>query len=94
MNILDTLIKPIVTEKSETLRDTNNVYTFEVALKANKPMIKEAIKKIYGHKPIKVNIVTQKRKRKRNRYGYGYTSLKKKAYVYLATKDKIESHKV
>lgn len=42
------LIKPIISEKSETLTDTMNQYTFVVASSANKVEIKKAVEKMYG----------------------------------------------
>ncbi len=89
MNLYDVLKKPLVTEKAEALR-AENVYIFEVDRKANKKLIKEAVRKIYGVTPEKVNVTYINAKRKRNRYGYGFTPRRKKAYVFLDKKDKIE----
>ncbi|MEN9327528.1 MAG: hypothetical protein RI947_336 [Candidatus Parcubacteria bacterium] len=46
MNIEHVVIKPILTEKSTNLTK-NNVYTFEVALKANKHSVASALEKVY-----------------------------------------------
>ena len=89
MELADVIKKPLVTEKAELLRN-DNVYVFEVAVKANKKMVKDAIKAIFKVKPEKVNITYILPRRKRNRYGYGLTKKRKKAYVYLNKKDKIE----
>ena len=80
MHLLDVIIQPMSTEKTELLRGAN-VYTFEVHTKANKTMISNAIRLIYGHTPIKVNVAYRRSKKKRNQTGYGRTSLRKKAYV-------------
>jgi len=79
----------MVTEKAEVLR-SGNVYAFEIDLRANKTLVKQAIKKIYGVTPEKVNITYIKVKGKRNKYGTGFKPSRKKAYVFLDKKDKIE----
>jgi len=89
MNLYDVIKKPMITEKAEALR-ANNVYAFEIDQKANKSLVKQAIKKIYGITPERVNITYNPDKLKRNRYGFGVKSGFKKAYVYLNKKDKIE----
>jgi len=89
MNLYDVLKRPIVTEKAEQLRESN-VYTFEVDKNANKTLVKQAIRKVYGVVPEKINITYIPSRKKRNRMNYGYTSRGKKAYVYLSQKDKIE----
>ena len=89
MNLYDVINTPVVTEKAEVLRQSN-VYIFKVNRSANKNLVKQAIKALYGVTPVKVNILNVIGKSKKNRYGTGYTSGYKKAYVYLNKKDKIE----
>jgi large subunit ribosomal protein L23 len=89
MNLYEVLRKPLVTEKAEYLRG-QNIYAFDINVNANKTLVKQAIKKIYGVTPEKVNISVVRPKAKRNRFGMGYKSWKKKAYVFLNKKDKIE----
>ncbi|MDH5716345.1 MAG: 50S ribosomal protein L23 [Spirochaetia bacterium] len=89
MNIYDVLKKPIITEKAEALRE-KSIYVFEIDKRANKKMVSSVIEKIYGVKPVKVNVARTRGKTKTNRYGLGRTSSKKKAYVFLNKKDKIE----
>ncbi|RME93833.1 MAG: 50S ribosomal protein L23 [Candidatus Hydrogenedentota bacterium] len=89
MNLYDVIIKPILTEKAEGLRQ-ENVYAFEVSRRANKKLVKEAIREIYGITPKKVNILNVPPRKKSNRYGVSYTAAKKKAYVFLDKKDKID----
>ena len=66
MNLYDVIRKPMVTEKAEVLRNSN-IYAFEIDLRANKTLVKQAIKKIYGVIPEKVNIAYIKAKGKRNK---------------------------
>lgn len=89
MNIYDVIKKPIISEKAEDLRN-RNIYAFEVNKKAHRDEVKAAIEKIYGVKPEKVNILNVRAKAKSNRFGIGYKSSRKKAYVFLNKKDKIE----
>ncbi|MES0490752.1 MAG: 50S ribosomal protein L23 [Leptospirales bacterium] len=89
MNVFDVINSPIVTEKAEVLRE-QNVYVFKVSKRANKTLIKKAIKAIYGVTPLKVNVLNVLGKAKKNRFGFGYKAGYKKAYVFLDTKDKIE----
>jgi len=89
MDLYDVIKKPLVTEKAEGLRQ-ENIYIFEVSRRANKKLIKEAVKKIYGITPKKVNILNMPARKKSSRFGVGYTAQKKKAYVFLDKKDKIE----
>lgn len=46
--------KPIITEKATLASETRNRFTFEVARKANKLEIKEAVEKMYGVKVTEV----------------------------------------
>ena len=48
MRHFDIIRKPIITEKSMQLVESNNSYTFEVDRKANKVEIKKAIEEIFG----------------------------------------------
>ena len=89
MNLYDVIQFPVLTEKAESLRQ-NNVYAFVVNSKANKTLVKQAVKEIYGVVPVKINIMNTMAKGKRNKFGIGYKSDNKKAYVYLDKKDKIE----
>ena len=88
MEIYDVLIKPILSEKNELMRE-KNIYAFKVDKRANKKQIKEAIYKLYKVNPQKVNILNKKPKPKGYRAQVGYKSSYKKAYIYLSPKDKI-----
>lgn len=83
------LIKPRITEKS-AMMGGGNVYTFDVAMRASKILVKKAINSIYNVNPVKVNIIKGKpqnvivRGRKGKRAGY------KKAMVFLGAKDTIQ----
>jgi ribosomal protein L23 len=83
------LIKPRITERAALLSE-KKVYVFEVAGKANKRQISEAIKIKFGVVPVKVNTVVAKPKKVFKRGRHGVVSGFKKAYVYLDKSDTIE----
>ncbi len=88
MDIHRVLLKPTITEKS-TIQQESGKYTFEIALKANKVEVKEAVEKSFGVTVMDVNILKLRGKRKR----YGPRSVKqpdiKKAVVTLQQGDRI-----
>jgi large subunit ribosomal protein L23 len=87
----DVIIKPVVSEKSYGLIDTN-VYTFTVHTSASKPEIRDAVESIFGVRVTKVNTLNRKGKRKRNRrsFTFGTRPDTKRALVTLAEGDSIE----
>lgn len=81
----DILIRPILTEKTHReMAQEKPKYTFEVSKLANKPMIREAVEKLFNVKVEKVNVINVKPKPKR-RYSvrFGKTRSWKKAIVTL-----------
>ena len=78
------LKSPRITEKA-TDASGKGTYVFDVATKANKSQIAQAVAKTYGVTPVKVNVARTPSKTVRNmRTGvYGATSETKKAYVSL-----------
>ena len=88
MDIHRVLVKPTITEKSTILQESGK-YTFEIAPKANKVEVKEAVEKSFNVKVEDVNISRLRGKRKR----YGPRLVKqpdtKKAVVTLRPGDRI-----
>ncbi len=78
----DVIRKPVITEKS-TMASENNAVVFEVAIDANKPMIKEAVEALFGVKVKAVNTTVTKGKVKRFKGKIGTRKDVKKAYVTL-----------
>jgi len=72
---------PSITEKNTTLRQMQNKYVFEVDIKANKPVIKEAVEKLFDVTVESVNTIVVKGKKKRIGRNVGYRSDWKKAIV-------------
>ena len=88
MNNTQILRKPLLTEKSNTLKSDQNIVCFEVDRRANKHQIKEAVEKMFG---IKVeHVTTAMISGKRRRYGrsVGFKPDWKKAYVKVKEGEK------
>ena len=88
------LIKPIITEKAESLTEGWNQYSFVVNKKANKVEIRKAVEKMYGVSVDSVNtaIMPAKAKNRNTRTGIirGHISSYKKAIVTLAEGEEID----
>ncbi|MBT5138512.1 MAG: 50S ribosomal protein L23 [Acidimicrobiaceae bacterium] len=87
----DVLIRPVVSEKSYGLLETN-VYTFVVAPSASKPEIRDAVQNLFDVSVVKVNTLNRKGKRKRNRRNgtFGQRANEKRALVTLIEGDSID----
>ncbi len=88
MNIHQVLLKPTITEKSTLLQESGR-YTFQIAPKANKIQVKEAVEKNFNVTVLGVNITKLHGKRKR--YGTRVKKMPdtKKAVVTLKAGDRI-----
>ena len=85
----DVLIRPILTEKTTQLDESDNVYTFEVGEGANKHQIKAAVESVFGVSVEDVRTAIIRGKNKRFGRYYGKRSNWKKAYVKLAEGDSL-----
>ncbi|WP_187366974.1 50S ribosomal protein L23 [Bacillus andreraoultii] len=87
MDARDVIKRPVITERS--MNDLNErKYTFEVDVRANKTLVKQAVEEIFGVKVEKVNVMNYKGKFKRmGKYG-GYTNKRRKAIVKLTEDSK------
>ena len=63
INAFDSIIKPVITEKSTSLSSLNKV-VFKVNKTANKKIIKKNIEKIFKVNVIKINIINKQNKTK------------------------------
>ena len=89
MQILQVLIRPVVTEKSTLLQEQNK-YVFEVVPRANKVMVREAVQQAYNVKVLKVNMLMNRGRMKRYGPRRVVTRDRKKAVVTLQQGDKIQ----
>jgi len=94
MDIYHIIKRPLVTEKgthqsqqsheaTSSQKARGGSYTFEVHRDATKPMIRQAIEKIYNVKVSDVRTSNRKGKPRRVRFKVGRTSAWKKAVVVL-----------
>ena len=88
MDIHKVLVKPTITEKSTILQESGK-YTFQVAPRANKVEVKQAVETNFNVTVVDVNITKLRGKRKR--YGARFTKQPdvKKAVVTLKPGDRI-----
>ena len=82
--------RPLLTEKSDRLRETNNQYCFEVAVGANKLEVKAAIESLFGVKVSSVRLQNRIGKAKRMGRFAGKRADWKKAFVTLKKGEVIE----
>jgi large subunit ribosomal protein L23 len=82
------LIEPVLSEKTNHLREERK-YVFKVDRRADKTMVKEAVRRMFGVHPISCTILNVKAKPKRQRGRPGYTATWKKAVVRLAANESI-----
>ena len=85
----EVIIRPVVSERSFDLMSEGK-YTFEVAAKAPKEEIADAVEKLFNVHVLKVNTMWVKPKNKRVRYVTGKTRTWKKAVVTIAEGEQIE----
>ena len=93
LHVYDIIRRPVITEKSTEMVDALNKYVFEVARKANKIQIKEAVEEIFEleGKVVKVNTMVMPAKRgRRGRNTYIRSRQWKKAVVTLEAGVSIE----
>jgi large subunit ribosomal protein L23 len=81
--------KALITEKADRLR-AMNCYQFEVAQRANKREIKEAVEKLFNVTVVDVKTANFRGKPKRMGLSVGHKTGYKKATVFIKQGDKIE----
>lgn len=89
MHLYEVLRRPLITEKS-TILQAGGKYCFEVALDANKNLVKQAVEMAFKVDVIKVNIITMKGKSRRLGRRVLPAHPWKKAVVTLKQGDSIE----
>lgn len=91
MKDIRSIIKsPVITEKSTLEKDARSTYVFEVSPDANKKEIKQAVEKLFSVKVLDVRTVKIEGKVKRTKYVLGRRNKRKKAYVTINEKQKID----
>lgn len=83
------VVGPVLTEKSTALTQSQNVITFHVARDANKIEIRRAVEALFQVKVASVRTVKVLGKIRKVGKSIGRTSNRKKAYVKLASGQKL-----
>lgn len=84
MLLKDTLVRPLVTEKTSNLLGNDRTYAFEVTVSSDKAQIRAAIEALYGVEVEAVRTAIVRGKTKRFGRHAGKRKNWKKAYVTLA----------
>jgi large subunit ribosomal protein L23 len=90
MNYTEVLIAPILSEKSVTIKDSQNRYTFRVNPKSNKTEIKKAVETLFKVKVSAVRTANLPGKLHKVGRHEGYRSDWKKAVVTVKAGQKID----
>ena len=91
MHMYEVLVRPVVTEKTMLATDYDNQYVFEVDMRANKHLVKDAVEAAFDVTVNRVNIMVMPAKTSRR--GRRVTIRKpkwKKAVVTLAPGESIQ----
>jgi large subunit ribosomal protein L23 len=84
--------RPLITEKGMGVKETQNTLVFEVAEKATKTEVKQAVEALFKVKVSAVRTATvEGKERRRGRYA-GYRPDWKKAYVRLKDGEKMPEY--
>ena len=89
MTVHEIIRKPLVTEKGVTLKDEHRTLCFEVAQKANKTQVKQAVEHLFKVKVAEVRTANLEGKMRRRGRFVGYRPDWKKAYVKLKEGEKV-----
>ena len=88
-NLYDVIRRPLITEKTTLLKETQRALCFEVHRDATKPEIKKAVESFFSVKVKTVRVAVQHGKVKRQGRFQGRRPDWKKAYVVLAPDSKM-----
>ena len=83
------ILRPIITEKTTGLK-ASDIYVFSVLADATKVDIKNAVENVFKVKVVSVNTINSAGRRRQIGRSAGRTSKIKKAYVKLASGQKID----
>ncbi len=84
-----TIVRPLITEKALTTRETEGTLVFEVAARATKTEVKEAVEKLFQVKVASIRTSSMEGKERRRGRFSGYQPDWKKAYVRLKAGEKV-----
>ena len=84
-----TIVRPLITEKALTTRETEGSLVFEVAAGATKTEVKQAVEKLFNVKVAAGRTANVEGKERRRGKFTGYQPDWKKAYVRLKAGEKV-----
>ncbi len=85
------VLRPLLNEKGEILKERVRAYPFEVAADATKIEIRQAIEKIFDNvEVVAVRTMVRKGKKRRLRYKTGLTRSWKRALVFISPESTID----
>lgn len=90
--VYDVLRRPLITEKGMGVKEVENTLVFEVALKATKTEVKQAVETLLKVKVVGVRTATVEGKERRRGKFTGYRPDWKKAYVRLREGEKMPEY--
>ena len=86
------ILRPLITEKGMTVKETQNTLVFEVAEKATKTEVKQAVESLFKVKVVGVRTsIVEGKERRRGKFT-GYRPDWKKAYVKLKDGEKMPDY--
>lgn len=88
-NLYQVLRRPLITEKTTSLKESQHSVCFEVHRDATKPEIKKAVESLFGVKVAEVRVANVHGKVKRQGRYWGRRPDWKKAYVVLRKGEKM-----
>ncbi|MBM4030227.1 MAG: 50S ribosomal protein L23 [Planctomycetes bacterium] len=84
------VLRPLLNEKGERLKERARAYPFEVAADATKVEIRKAVEQIFDNvKVVAVKTMMRKGKKRRLRYKSGYRRSWKRALVFVSPESTI-----
>ena len=84
-----TIVRPLITEKALTNRETEGTLVFEVAASATKTEVKQAVERLFNVKVASIRTSNVEGKERRRGKFSGYQADWKKAYVRLKAGEKV-----
>jgi len=90
MSYANILLKPVISEKATKAKEESNQVIFLVSPRANKVEIKAAVEEAFKVKVTEVNVVRRRPLKRAKGRVMAHVPGYKKAYVTLASGDKIE----
>ncbi len=90
MHLFDVLQKPVLSEKSNEIREGQGKYTFSVRLDASKKDVKKAVESMFEVKVANVKTLIARGKIRRRGNNFSKPTKSKKAMVTLVAGDKIK----